>query len=765
MNKQTFIASAVITTLVGCATPPIEQKATIENDLSTELPASAAGISAEPLYFASQQEAEGALVGYNYGLTLLADGRVQAFVSGLNGSGMENPFDVVRAKSQSSSAKIADLAEAETEMAFPHVTLTEKKNGQAAIDALGDKLGDVAKAYDMSSDRLEDILRTDSSAWIDESGRLLYIDEHTNVTQGQGEQETATVTSAGSTVAGATTADPFALHSKPGSNRVIYLDFNGHVATNTAWSTTALNAQAYDIDSNPSAFSSTELNNIREIWQRVAEDYAPFDVDVTTQEPVLDALRRTSTSDVQYGTRVVITRSMPQLCNQTCGGVAYVNVFSYYSATYPERYRPAWVFFDKLGNGYPKYVAEAVSHEVGHNLNLNHDGNASTGYYAGHGSGATGWAPVMGVGYYKPVAQWSKGEYSGANNLQDDLAVINAAGAPVRPDDFPDTAGSAAPLAGSAGAVSQNGIIERTTDADIFVFSTGGGSAQFNVTPDAIAPNLDVLLKLIDVQGNTVAQANPVDSLAASLNVSLNAGKYFLKIEGVGKGDLITGYSDYGSLGQYQITGNYPILAAIPPAAVITALPTVGDAPLNVTLNGSGSSARNGSISSYAWNFGDGSAATSGASVSHIYNTPGAYTATLTVTDSSGLKTSTTQSIKAAQSVVAMNMKVASTVMTRKLLSGGKSQCVANIAVKSGTASVIGAGIYGTWSGSVASGTTKTNVTGASYSITGTKGSAALSSALLPKNSKGTCAFTVTKVVKNGYLYDGSGAISRSLSW
>ncbi|AMK76664.1 MULTISPECIES: PKD domain-containing protein [Methylomonas] len=765
MNKQTFIASAVLTTLVGCATPPIEQNASIENDLSTELPASAAGISSEPLYFSSQQEAESALVGYNYGLTLLADGRVQAFVSGLNGSGMENPFEVVRAKSHSSAAKIADLAEAETEMAFPQITLTEKKNGQAAIDALGDKLGDVAKAYDMSGERLEDILRTDSSAWIDESGRLLYIDEHTKIPQGQGEQETATVTSSGSGTASIATTDPFALHSKPGSNRVIYLDFNGHVATNTAWSTTTLNAQAYDIDGNPGAFSGAELNNIREIWQRVAEDYAPFDVDVTTQEPTLDALRRTSTSDIQYGTRAVVTRSMPQLCNQTCGGVAYVNVFSYYSAAYPERYRPAWVFFDKLGNGYPKYVAEAISHEVGHNLNLNHDGNATTGYYTGQGSGATGWAPIMGVGYYKPVSQWSKGEYPGANNLQDDLAVINAAGAAVRPDDFADTTAGAAPLAGDSSAVSQNGIIERTTDADVFVFSTGGGSAQFNVTPDTTAPNLDVLLKLLDAQGNTVAQANPVDSLAASLNVSLNAGKYFLRIEGVGKGDLITGYSDYGSLGQYQITGNYPVVAAVPPAAVISALPTVGDAPLNVTLNGSGSSARSGSISSYAWNFGDGSAATSGASVSHIYNTPGAYTATLTVTDSSGLKTSTSQSIQAAQSVVAVNMKVASTVVTRKLLSGGKSQCVADIAVKSGISTITGASIYGTWSGSVTSGTTKTNVTGTSYAITGTKGTASLSSALLPSNSKGTCAFTVTKVVKSGYLYDGSGAISRSLSW
>jgi serralysin len=47
-----------------------------------------------------------------------------------------------------------------------------------------------------------------------------------------------------------------------------------------------------------------------------------------------------------------------------------------------------------------KYTAEAISHEVGHTLGLSHDGRItpSEGYYAGHGSGDTGWAPIMGVG-------------------------------------------------------------------------------------------------------------------------------------------------------------------------------------------------------------------------------------------------------------------------------------------------------------------------------------------------------------------------------
>jgi hypothetical protein len=45
--------------------------------------------------------------------------------------------------------------------------------------------------------------------------------------------------------------------------------------------------------------------------------------------------------------------------------VAYVGVWGYNNNHY---YQPAFVFPGNLGNGHAKYVWEAVSHEVGHNL-------------------------------------------------------------------------------------------------------------------------------------------------------------------------------------------------------------------------------------------------------------------------------------------------------------------------------------------------------------------------------------------------------------
>ena len=69
-----------------------------------------------------------------------------------------------------------------------------------------------------------------------------------------------------------------------------------------------------------------------------------------------------------------------------------------------------------------------------------------------------------------------------------------------------------------------------------------------------------------------------------------------------------------------------------PPTAVISANPTSGTAPLAVAFKGGGSTDLDGTITSYAWSFVDGTTGT-GATASHTYNIAGTFTATLTVTD------------------------------------------------------------------------------------------------------------------------------------
>jgi subtilisin-like proprotein convertase family protein len=382
-------------------------------------------------------------------------------------------------------------------------------------------------------------------------------------------------------------AGEFLLHSNPGATKRIFLDLDGNSTTGTDWNTSTgvatIVSPAYDIDNNPSSFSATELANIREIWERVSEDYLPFNVDVTTEDPGIEALRNTGGSDNQWGVRVIIGGTwqtvLPSLGSS--GGWSYVGTFG------NQIYGPAFVFSGSYGNNSTN-IGLAISHESGHCLGLNHDGDASQEYYPGHGTGATAWGPLMGAPFGLNLTQWSKGQYSGANNQEDDLAIISGAtnGFGYRNDDFGSTIATASNLNfTNSTTISTTGIIERNTDLDFFRFNLGvGGAATININPAVNGPNLDIEAKLYNASGTLLLTDNPINALNATFSTTLTAGTYYISIDGVGMGNpLTTGYTDYGSLGFYSITGTVPS-ATTPP--VITG-PTGGPgaATSTVTMN------------------------------------------------------------------------------------------------------------------------------------------------------------------------------------
>jgi hypothetical protein len=374
-----------------------------------------------------------------------------------------------------------------------------------------------------------------------------------------------------------TQTDAFTLHSKPGAPNVVYLDFDGHVITSTAWNAyigvATLNAKSYDLDGAPSTFSSTELNQIAEIWHRMAEDYAPFNIDVTTELPA------------SFGPtvgRVLITQDVDANGNNMpffgAGGVAYVNVWGL--SDFASYYSPALVYYNRLGFGHPPYVAEAGSHEMGHILGLSHDGfndgTTSQDYYAGQGTGFVSWAPIMGVGYYNNVTQWSKGEYPFATQLQDEINLIGTK-LSYRTDDHGNNTLSSTSLSVNAtGTVtasnpeidphntngSNKGIIETRSDVDYFTFDAGTGAININVTPAWEAfyrtatrgANLDVQATLYDQNGTQVAQNDPFNETDAVISATVSGGHYYLAVSGIG--NSVTPYSNYGSLGQYFISGS-----------------------------------------------------------------------------------------------------------------------------------------------------------------------------------------------------------------
>lgn len=429
--------------------------------------------------------------------------------------------------------------------------------GRAAVARLGGRLPAVAARNSLSAAQLRSNLLHDKSLFVDADNQLLYIDPPAPPAQRTRGDRTQT---------GAVT-DPSAaltLHSRPGSRRVIYLDFDGQMISGTGWNSKtsgACYADAYDTDGNPAAFSTAELTAISGVWARMAEDYASMDVDVTTADPGVDAITRSSFGDTRYGTRVVVTRSLTlcpngktlyaSLCAGGCGGIAYVGVFDQTSSH--AYYQPAFVFQNGVGGG-QKNIAEASSHEAGHNVGLSHDGTATSGYYSGHGS----WAPIMGVGYYRAITQWSRGEYAGANQTQDDFAVMRTNGVVPLTDDYPESA----PAALSAG-VSRAGIISSRTDVDVFKITlTQPTTVTISAAPASTSPDLDIALTLRGFGNDIVANppsgstsADVATGLDAAITTTVPSGTYTVRIDGVGAGSpLDTGYSDYASIGAYTVS-------------------------------------------------------------------------------------------------------------------------------------------------------------------------------------------------------------------
>jgi hypothetical protein len=328
------------------------------------------------------------------------------------------------------------------------------------------------------------------------------------------------------------------LQSLPGAAGCVLLDFDGYnMPAGNLWN----NGNA--INAAPSGMSDAD---VQQHWEVVSEDYRSFNLNVTTSESVFNSYPRNRRM------RVVVTPT--NTAAPGAGGVAYIGSFNWDNDV------PCWVFITSGKSG-----GDASAHEVGHTFDLGHDGrtNPSEGYFLG--IDGTSWAPIMGAGYYRPVVQWSKGEYNYADNKQDDVATIAGSkfGIGYRGDDYGNTTSSATNLDyNGSGVINQkNGIISSEADYDFFSFTTGGGNVSINAKTVGRDGNLHLLLRLYNSAGaemGTYWNSDPF-ALNAAMNVNLPAGKYFIGVDGNGAGDPgYGGYSAYGSIGSYSVTGTIP---------------------------------------------------------------------------------------------------------------------------------------------------------------------------------------------------------------
>ncbi len=437
---------------------------------------------------------------------------------------------------------------------------------EAALARLGNQLPAAAQASGMTVAQYRSVVLNDPSVAVNQDGEIAYFDEIA-----PGEVDT---TGEAISAAPPTTDAVFQLSSLPGAEKTIYLDFDGHITEGTTWNASydvaTIVSPPFDIDGDPNSWSAQELDIIRRSFIAVSEDFAPWNVNVTTIDPGADALSRTSSDDVRWGARVVITDDTFANCG--CGGHAFIGSFD------DAVDEPTYVYNSSFVG-----VSEAITHEVGHMLNLSHDGTADAGYYTGHdgldGHATTGWAPIMGAAYYQPLTQWSQQEYIGANNNnadanfgygRDDVGIIsslsNGNGFGLKADDVGDTANAATALVGSTPSV--DGLISHRGDIDAFSFTTIGGDITIDAAPDSSLSNLDIALTLRNADGVIVAESSPLSTLAASIATTVPAGTYVVEVDGIGVGNpasFAAGYTDYGSLGRYVLTASIGETAPPPP--------------------------------------------------------------------------------------------------------------------------------------------------------------------------------------------------------
>ena len=351
---------------------------------------------------------------------------------------------------------------------------------------------------------------------------------------------------------------PF-LDSLPGAAATLYLDFNGnfesdwwHYDNGKKVHFSNVTTPVFDTDGNPNSFGADEQNLIKNIWSRVAEDYAPFKINVSTD---------------YYGSfnngqalHVAVGGNNTDWLKTDASGISSIGSFSDTAPNVVFAFDlVAWAKAGvKDGDGQlldgAAATATTISHEAGHAFGLFHralykvDGTKITDY----NPGVLGWTPIMGDNKASDRTTWNAGTTDqGANTWQTDMDVIArpANGFGYRADDHGNSIATADALLTSINAASLTGkgLINNTGDWDVFKFTST--SSQFQVTVNAakFGPNLIPIAELWSSSG-LVARADAGSLTQSIIHANVAAGTYFVVVKSLG---------DYGDVGQYTVSVSF----------------------------------------------------------------------------------------------------------------------------------------------------------------------------------------------------------------
>lgn len=400
-----------------------------------------------------------------------------------------------------------------------------------------------------------------------------------------------------SKIAPAAVEDTLLLESNKNASNVIYLDFS-----------------TMGIDSYSASVSFQEAQYIQEIWQRVAEDFAPFDVNVTTNAGIAAnysvQIGSTLTTDVRSAS---LRQSDPN--NLTIDGTGR----SFIGPTFTET---------AYKTSFTKYGGELASYGAGRKI-ITNDGWWNTDSYTGSGK----WGPIMGIpnSVANQYTQWSYGEYIGSSTSRkdelkilggilgfredeagDDIktavrledyiidvdkkydalsALYSGQGAEYKPKDSAGYSSSQVTytFSGVIG-IHEAAEVNQYRDYDVFSFTTGaeGGKYVINVAGlgadlrwnqydnwgsynvnstdfqsqyydayDWWMTNLNIQVEFLLSDGTVLKTFDPLNSSFVHFTTNdLDANTtYYIRVSGIGEGNALTGgFSTYGSLGYYNLT-------------------------------------------------------------------------------------------------------------------------------------------------------------------------------------------------------------------
>jgi len=340
-----------------------------------------------------------------------------------------------------------------------------------------------------------------------------------------------------------------ALSSNPGAPHTLYLDFDGHHESTwlNIFQYNDIDTPPYDTDSNPGALSDAEKWEIREIFERVAEDFAPFNVNVTTIDP--GGYNGNDTTNTDNIVRVAIGGTSDWY--GSAWGVAPQGAYSN-----PLIDNLVFAFSEEMT--LPRQVANVISQEAGHAYGLRHQScHDASGDWQEYCPGDGTRAPIMGGAAGSSARSlWWHGENEKGKTQNDVAKLADKLGR--RPDREGNDFASAAQLGSSAKYFDDYAVIGKHSDVDYFRFSIDSWSEamvrvnvlDLNVLTGAGTPgaNLDARIELYTSGGELIVSFDDPNDLSASVPQTLSPGEYYVAVRSAG---------NYGDLGRYTVSAEF----------------------------------------------------------------------------------------------------------------------------------------------------------------------------------------------------------------